>query len=85
MFYNASMEACIVICQTKKPLSHKGQILLINAVNEVTRKKCRAIWNRHIKKNRKQHIKGLKQMVLFLVSIRRLKKMIFSESNYISL
>lgn len=42
LFYNASMEACIVICRTKKPDNHKGQILLINAVNEVTRKNAQS-------------------------------------------
>lgn len=42
LFYNASMEACIVICRTKKPDSHKGQVLLINAVNEVTRKNAQS-------------------------------------------
>ena len=40
--YNASMEACIVICRTKKPDNRKGQILLINAVNEVTRKNAQS-------------------------------------------
>ena len=38
LFYNSPMEACIVICRTQKPDSHKGHILFINAVNEVTRK-----------------------------------------------
>ena len=38
LFYNSPMEACIVICRTKKPDSHKGYVLFINAVNEVTRK-----------------------------------------------
>lgn len=38
LFYNASMEACIVICKTKKEDDKKGHVLLINAVNEVTRK-----------------------------------------------
>lgn len=38
LFYNSPMEACIVICRTQKPDSHKGHVLFINAVNEVTRK-----------------------------------------------
>ena len=38
LFYNSPMEACIVICRTKKPDSHKGHVLFINAINEVTRK-----------------------------------------------
>jgi type I restriction enzyme M protein len=38
LFYNSPMEACIIICRTKKPDSHKEHVLFINAVNEVTRK-----------------------------------------------
>ena len=38
LFYNASMEACIVICRSKKQDDRKGHILFINAVNEVIRK-----------------------------------------------
>lgn len=38
LFYNSPMEACIIICNNKKPDSRKGKVLLINAVNEVTRK-----------------------------------------------
>lgn len=51
LFYNASMEACIVICRTKKPDNRKGQILLINAVNEVTRKNAQSyLESQHIVK-----------------------------------
>ena len=38
LFYNSTMEACIVICRTQKPALHKGKILFINAINEVTKK-----------------------------------------------
>lgn len=38
LFYNSPMEACIVICRTKKSDDHKGYVLFINALNEVTRK-----------------------------------------------
>lgn len=38
LFYNSPMPACIVICRTKKPDTHKGHVLFIDAVNEVTRK-----------------------------------------------
>ena len=38
LFYNSPMEACIMICRSKKEENNKGQILFINAVNEVTRK-----------------------------------------------
>ena len=38
LFYNASMEACIVICQKRKPKERKGKILFIDAKDDVTRK-----------------------------------------------
>ena len=38
LFFNAPMEACIVICRTKKESGRKGKILLINAISEVTKK-----------------------------------------------
>ena len=42
LFYNSPMEACVVICRTAKPKAHKGRILLINAVNEVTRERAQS-------------------------------------------
>ncbi len=36
------MEACVVICRTDKPKSRKGKILLINAINEVTRERAQS-------------------------------------------
>ena len=38
LFYNSPMEACVLICRTKKADSYKGKIVFINAVNEVVRK-----------------------------------------------
>lgn len=38
LFFNASMEACIVICQKTKPTNRKGKVLFIDAKNEVTRR-----------------------------------------------
>ena len=38
LFFNASMEACIVICNNAKPESHKGHVLFIDAKDEITRK-----------------------------------------------
>lgn len=38
LFFNASMEACIVICNNAKPDSHKGHVLFIDAKDEITRK-----------------------------------------------
>lgn len=37
LFYNSPMEACIVICRSKKPKSIKGKTLFIDAVHEVVR------------------------------------------------
>jgi type I restriction enzyme M protein len=42
LFYNASMESCIVICRTQKPKARRGKILYINAVNEVTRERAQS-------------------------------------------
>ncbi len=51
LFYNAPMEACILICRTNKPGSHKGRILFIQAVAEATRKSGQSfLENKHIKK-----------------------------------
>ena len=38
LFYNSSMEACIMICRRRKSNDRKGRVLFINAVNEVVRK-----------------------------------------------
>jgi type I restriction enzyme M protein len=42
LFYNSPMEACVVICRMAKPKARKGRILLINAVNEVTRERAQS-------------------------------------------
>ena len=42
LFFNAPMEACVVICRTNKPLERRNRILLINAVEEVTRKNAQS-------------------------------------------
>jgi type I restriction enzyme M protein len=38
LFYNSPMEACIMICRSKKSDAAKGRVLFINAVKEVTLK-----------------------------------------------
>lgn len=38
LFFNASMEACIMLCQSKKPANRVGKVLFIDAKNEVERK-----------------------------------------------
>ena len=39
LFYNSSMEACIVVCRTRKPKDRKGKVLLIDAADQVTRER----------------------------------------------
>jgi len=51
LFYNSPMEACILICRTNKPENRRGKILLINAVNEASRKNAQSwLEDSHIKK-----------------------------------
>ena len=51
LFYNSPMEACIIVCRTTKSNDRKGQVLFINAVNEVTRKNAQSyLEESHIKK-----------------------------------
>ncbi len=51
LFFNSPMEACIVICRTEKIPSRRGQVLFINAKNEVTRKNAESYLEEdHIKK-----------------------------------
>lgn len=38
LFFNSPMEACIIICNRKKPTDLKKKILFINALKEITRK-----------------------------------------------
>jgi type I restriction enzyme M protein len=35
LFYNSSMESCLLVCRKRKPRERKGKIIFINAVNEV--------------------------------------------------
>lgn len=57
LFYNSPMEACIMICRTNKPLNRKGKILMINAVNEVTRKNSQSyLEDEHISKIAKAYL-----------------------------
>jgi len=51
LFFNSPMEACIVICRTNKQPKRRGQILFINAVNEVVRKNAQSyLEDMHIEK-----------------------------------
>ena len=51
LFFNASMEACVVICNNAKPESRRGRVLFIDAKKEVTRKNAQSYLEpKHIKK-----------------------------------
>lgn len=51
LFFNASMEACVVICNKAKPDSRRGKVLFIDAKKEVTRKNAQSFLEpKHIKK-----------------------------------
>ena len=51
LFYNAPMEACVIICNNNKPLELKDKVIFINAKNEVTRKNAESyIEDTHINK-----------------------------------
>jgi type I restriction enzyme M protein len=39
LFYNSPMEACIVICRSKKPAERTGKVLFVDALKEVTRER----------------------------------------------
>jgi type I restriction enzyme M protein len=52
LFYNSSMESCIVICNRKKTAVRKGKVIFIDAVNEVTRERSQSF----LKPEHQQHI-----------------------------
>lgn len=40
LFYNSPMEACVVVCRSRKPAARRGRVLLIDAVGEVARERA---------------------------------------------
>ncbi|OES45368.1 type I restriction-modification system subunit M [Domibacillus iocasae] len=51
LFYNSPMEACIIICRTNKRPDRRGQVLFINAIDEVERKNAQSyLEDSHIQK-----------------------------------
>ena len=42
LFYNSPMEACVVICRTRKPVTRRGKVLFIDAVHEVARERAQS-------------------------------------------
>lgn len=51
LFYNSPMEACVVICRSDKSKERRGNILFINAAQEVTRERAQSFLEpKHIEK-----------------------------------
>jgi type I restriction enzyme M protein len=42
LFYNSPMESCILICNRNKPSIHRGKVIFIDAVSEVTRERAQS-------------------------------------------
>lgn len=42
LFYNSPMEACVVICRSRKPAERQGRILFIDAVNDIIRERAQS-------------------------------------------
>ena len=45
LFYNSPMEACVVVCRTRKPPERRSKVLFINAVHEVARERAQSFLN----------------------------------------
>lgn len=69
LFYNSSMESCLLVCRMKKPKERKGKIIFINAVNEIKLERSAAyLEEKHIKKissayNKFQNVDGFAKVV----------------------
>ena len=58
LFYNSPMEACILICRMNKRVERRGQVLFINAINEVERKNAQSyLEEKHIKRIAEAYLK----------------------------
>lgn len=59
LFYNSPMEACIIICRTRKDTARKKSILFINAIKEVTRKNAESyLEDEHIRRVAQAYLEG---------------------------
>lgn len=89
LFFNASMEACILICRSKKDYKLKNKIVFINAVNEVTRKNAESFLEPvHIEKiisayKKKSDVEGFCKLVT--ISDIKQRNFILSIPLYINL
>lgn len=43
LFYNSPMEACVMVCRSRKPPERRGQILFIDAVNAAARERAMSL------------------------------------------
>jgi type I restriction enzyme M protein len=51
LFYNSPMEACVVVCRTRKVEEQRRKVLFINAVNEYSREQAQSFLREpHIEK-----------------------------------
>ena len=42
LFYNSPMEACVVVCRTRKSPERRGKVLFIDAVREIARERAQS-------------------------------------------
>jgi type I restriction enzyme M protein len=42
LFYNSPMEACVVVCRTRKPPDREGKVLFVDAVRQVVRERAQS-------------------------------------------
>ena len=42
LFYNSPMEACVIVCRSRKPPARQGRILFIDAVAEIARERAQS-------------------------------------------
>ncbi|MEE4382792.1 MAG: class I SAM-dependent DNA methyltransferase [Pseudomonadales bacterium] len=42
LFYNSPMEACVIVCRSRKPVERQGRILFIDALAEIARERAQS-------------------------------------------
>ena len=42
LFYNSPMEACVVVCRTRKPPKRRAKVLFIDAVRQIARERAQS-------------------------------------------
>ena len=80
LFYNSSMESCLLVCRMKKPEERKGKIIFIDAKEELRVERTNAwLEPKHIKRLAK-HIGHLKEIEGFSKLV-NLKEVIENHGN----